>query len=125
MSAGEPGPQVRYTSTLHRLQDPKTVRLSVELLLILSILFLLDVVTTQIVLIRGGVELNPLMARIVAHPALHLGIKTAILLIIFPVSLIAERRVRGSAIFLYFVLIVLYIAVDINNLSVILPQIAM
>jgi hypothetical protein len=97
----------------------------VELLLILSILFLLDVVTTQIVLIRGGVELNPLMARIVAHPALHLGIKTAILLIIFPVSLIAERRVRGSAIFLYFVLIVLYIAVDINNLSVILPQIAM
>jgi Domain of unknown function (DUF5658) len=125
MSAGEPGPQVGSVSTIYRPLDSETVRRSVELLLILSTLFLLDVVTTQIVLRMGGVELNPLMEGIVAHPALHLGIKILLLLVIFPVSLIAEQRLRGSAAFFYCVLILLYIVVDMNNLFVILPQVAM
>jgi hypothetical protein len=124
MPAGEPRPQVRYASMIYCQPDPVTLLRIMELLLILSILFLLDVMTTQIILIMGGVELNPLMAGIVAHPALHLGIKMLLLILILPISLMAEKRVKGSAAFFYCILILLYSVVDMNNLFVILPQIA-
>ena len=125
MVTGRTGQNVPCAFPGYRLIDHETIRRSVELLLILSTLFLLDVVTTQIILRMGGVELNPLMAGIVANPVLHLGIKAAILLVIIPVSLIAEQRVRGSGAIFYCILILLYIVVVFNNLSFILPRIAM
>jgi|GEM_PF-875723 len=103
--------------------DDETFRRIVHLLLILGMLFLLDIVTTQVILRMGGVELNPLMAGIVANPLLHLGVKSAIILVIFPVSLIAEQQVKGSSSFVYCILIPLYIFIVVNNLFVILPQI--
>ena len=124
MFAGSTGHSLPGTVPVNHPLDHETVRRSVELLAILGTLFLLDISTTQIILRLGGVELNPLMAGIVANPVLHLGIKAAILLVIFTVSLIAEQRVKGSGAVFYCVLITLYIFVVINNLFVILPQIS-
>jgi len=103
--------------------DDETSRRMVNLVLILGMLFLFDIITTHIILRMGGVELNPLMAGIVANPAMHLGIKAAILLVVFPVSVIAEQQVKGSSAFVYCTLIPLYIFIVVNNLFVILPQI--
>lgn len=106
-----------------RQADDGTSRRIMEFLQILGILFLLDIVTTEIILALGGVELNPLMAGIVANPALHLGVKAAILLVILLVSLVAEQRVKGSCTAFYCVLIVLYMFVVVNNAFVIIPWI--
>ena len=125
MVTGRTGQNVPCAFPAYRLIDHEMIRRSVELLLILSTLFLLDVVTTQIILRMGGVELNPLMAGIVANPVLHLSIKAATLLVIIPVSLIAEQRVRGSGAIFYCILILLYIVVVFDNVSFILPRIAM
>jgi hypothetical protein len=101
--------------------DDETCRRIVNLLLILGMLFLLDIITTQVILRMGGVELNLFMGGIVANPALHLCIKAAIILVIFPVSLIAEQRVKGSGAVVYCIRIPLYILVFVNNMFVILP----
>jgi hypothetical protein len=124
MFAGRAGHAIPGIFPEYRSLDHETLRRIIELLLILGILFLLDIITTQIILRMGGVELNPFMAGIVAYPALHLVIKAVILLIIFPVSLIAEQRVKGSGALMYCVLILLYLAVILNNLLFIVPRIA-
>jgi hypothetical protein len=125
MFAGRPGHPFRCIFPKYPSLDDETSHRIVVLLLILGTLFLLDIVTTQIILRMGGIEMNPLMAGIVANPPLHLGIKAAILLLIFSISLIAEQRVKGSSAVFYCVLITLYVFVVINNLFVILPQISM
>ena len=107
----------------YRSLDDDTLRRIREPLLILGTLFLLDIVTTQIILRMGGLELNPFMVGIVANPALHLIIKAALLLLIFLVSLIAEERVKGSGAVFYCVLITGYTFIIINNAFVILPHI--
>lgn len=89
---------------------------------ILAFLFLLDITTTQVILGMGGVELNPLMAGMVTFPVLHIILKCGILMMVIPVALIAEERVRGAGIALYAVLIVMYTVVNINNFSVLLPH---
>lgn len=102
--------------------DTVRARQIVEFTLILGSLFLLDIGTTQMILWMGGVELNPLMTGIVTNPALHLAIKSAILLAAVLVATQAERYVRGSSAMLYTVLITLYIFIVVNNLFVILPR---
>lgn len=125
MFAGRPGHNNQCAFPEYRPLDDKTSRRIVELLLILGTLFMLDIVTTQIIFMWGGVELNPIMAGIVANPALHVAIKTLILLMILPVSLIAEQRVKNSGTFFYCILITLYIFVVVNNVFVILPHISL
>jgi hypothetical protein len=90
---------------------------------VLAILFMIDILSTQIILSMGGVELNPVMAGIVATPLLHLLLKCGILLMVIPVALTAEARVKGSGVALYVALIVIYTAVIINNAAVLLPHI--
>ena len=68
---------------------------------ILAFLFLLDILTTQVILRMGGVELNPVMAGVVASPILHIILKYGVLVMIIPVALTAESRVRGSGVILY------------------------
>ena len=46
---------------------------------ILAFLFLLDILTTQVILRMGGVELNPVMAGVVASPILHVSSNTGFL----------------------------------------------
>lgn len=90
---------------------------------VLSILFLLDILTTQAILRMGGVELNPLMAGVVTTPLMHVTLKCGVLIMIIPVALTAEDRVRGSGIVLYVTLIAMYVVVIINNATVLLPHI--
>ena len=59
---------------------------------VLAILFMIGILSTQIILNMGGVELNPVMAGIVATPFLHLLLKCGILMMVIPVALIAEAR---------------------------------
>ncbi|MCK9630623.1 MAG: DUF5658 family protein [Methanoregula sp.] len=103
--------------------DTVRVRQIVIFTLILGSLFLLDIGTTQIILRMGGVELNPLMTGIVTNPALHLAIKSVVLLAAALVAALAERHVQGSSAYLYSILIPVYIIVSVNNLFVILPMI--
>ena len=90
---------------------------------ILAVLFLLDITTTQAILGMGVVELNPLMAGVVAFPLLHVILKCGILLLVIPIALIAESKVRGAGVALYAILIVTYTAVTFNNITVLLPHI--
>ena len=122
MFRGRPGQNVQCGFLDYRPIDGKTLSRIGECLLILGTLFLLDIMTTRIIIRNGGVELNPVMAGIASNTALHVVIKATILLLVFPVSLIAEQRVKGSSIFLYFVLITIYIFVVINNILIIFPR---
>jgi hypothetical protein len=91
--------------------------------LVLADLFLLDILTTQLILNMGGMELNPVMTGIVTTPALHILLKIGIVLCIIPVALNAEVRVKGSGMALYAALIVMYTIVVLNNTSVLIPHI--
>lgn len=92
--------------------------------LILAALFILDIVTTHLILWLGGIELNPVMAGIVTSPLAHTGIKAATLLLIIFVSLIAEANVKGSTIGFYAAIIALYLLVLVNNTLVLVPRVA-
>jgi hypothetical protein len=92
--------------------------------LILAALFILDIVTTHLILWLGGMELNPVMAGIVTSPLAHACIKAATLLLIVLVSLIAEANVRGSTIGFYAAIIALYLLVLVNNTLVLVPRVA-
>jgi hypothetical protein len=107
----------------YRPVDEATNRQFTVFSLTLAALFLLDIVTTQLILWLGGIELNPAMAGIVASPFLHLAIKAGTLLLIILVSLIAETRVPRSGIVFYCVLIALYLFVIVNNSFVLIPHI--
>jgi hypothetical protein len=90
--------------------------------MILAGLFLLDILTTQLILNLGGIELNPMMTGIVSSPFLHMLLKIGILLLVITVAIIAEARVKGSGTVLYAVLIIMYTVVLLNNASVLLPH---
>jgi hypothetical protein len=91
--------------------------------LILADLFLLDIFTTQLILNMGGIELNPLMAGVVTTPLLHIILKIGIVILVIPVALNAEARVKRSGIALYAALIVMYTVVVLNNTTVLFPHI--
>ena len=103
--------------------DNADLRHFLDLGIILGTLFLLDILTTQAILLWGGIELNPFMVSVVANPLVHAGVKAAILLGIVIVSLVAENKVRGSGVLFYCTLITMYIFVIVNNVFVILPKV--
>ena len=107
----------------YRPGDAITDRRITEFVLILAALFLLDIITTQIILWLGGFEMNPAMAGIVTSPPMHLAIKAATLLLIILVSLFAETKVKGSSIAFYSVIIILYMFVIVNNTFALIPHI--
>ena len=90
---------------------------------VLAFLFVLDITTTQAILVMGGEELNPLMAGVVAFPLLHVFLKFGILGMVVPVALTAESRVEGAGVALYAILIVMYTLVTLNNITVLIPHI--
>lgn len=91
--------------------------------LMLGMLFLLDISMTELIIRLGGIELNPAMAGIVANPLLHVAVKACTLLLIIIVALVAETRVKGSAISFYCIIITIYLFVIINNAFVLVPQV--
>jgi hypothetical protein len=116
-----PGTLLGYLD--YRPVDDTTNRRITEFSLILAALFLLDILTTQLILWLGGIELNPAMAGIVTSPLVHLVIKAGTLFLITLVSLVAETRVRGSSITFYCILITFYLFVIVNNAFVLIPHI--
>jgi hypothetical protein len=88
--------------------------------IVLTGLFLLDILTTQLILKLGGIELNPLMTGVVSSPFLHMLLKIGILLLVITVAIIAEARVKGSGMALYAALIIMYSVIILNNASVLL-----
>lgn len=119
-------PPVHYRASMDRFLNYRPASMSVDRRItkfsfILAALFLLDILTTQIILLLGGAELNPAMAGIVMSPLVHLAIKAGALLLVIIVSLIAETRIKGSSVAFYFVIITLYLFVIINNAFVLIP----
>jgi hypothetical protein len=112
------------------IEDPWITRFTGEFILpdhrllamALAILFLLDCITTELILIRGGVELNPVMEGIVASPILHLAIKAAVFLIVIITTSYARRRVPVSGILALAVIILWYGVVIGNNLGVMMEM---
>ena len=104
--------------------DAGTDRKIREFVFILAGLFVLDIITTHLILWLGGIELNPVMAGVVASPLVHLAIKAGTLLLIIIVSIIAEREVRGSSVGFYCILVTLYVFIIINNTFVLIPHVA-
>lgn len=123
MPAGIPAPGHRYPVRGNQTLENDAARRFLEFVLILASLFLLDIVTTEIIILMGGVELNPFMIAVVASPPVHLALKAAILAVIVIVALVAERQVKGSGVLFYCMLITMYIFVVVNNVFVILPQV--
>jgi hypothetical protein len=105
------------------VRDAMTGRQLFSLLAPLGVLFLLDIFTTYLILQLGGIELNPLMAGVVQNPLIHLAVKTAALLMVVPVSLVAEKYVKGSGTALICTIITMYLFVLVNNAFELLPQI--
>ncbi len=111
----------------HFMLIPATVRFDrriVDFSVILAALFVLDVITTHVILWLGGIELNPVMACIVTAPLAHASVKAATLLLIITVSLIAEANVKGSTIGFSAAIIALYILVLVNNTIALVPHVA-
>jgi hypothetical protein len=114
---GSPGGYLNY-----HLADITIDRRITDFSLILAALFLLDIITTQLILRLGGIELNPAMAGVVMSPLVHIAIKAGTLLLIIVVALIAEKKVKGSSIAFYCVIITLYLFVIVNNTFVLIPH---
>ena len=87
--------------------------------LLLGMLFLADVISTEAILGLGGVELNPVMAGIVASPLLHGIVKAAVLLLVLSACRYAEKRVRYAGGLALMVLLLWYGVVIGNNVGVI------
>jgi len=92
--------------------------------IILAALFVLDIITTHVILWLGGIELNPFITGIVSAPLAHATVKAATLLLIISVSLIAEANVKGSTIGFSAAIIALYILVLVNNTIALVPHVA-
>ncbi len=65
-------------------------------LVVLYLLCLLDILTTALVINRGGTEQNPLMVLVASSPVIHLLLKGLAVFLIFMLAIVAERRIRGS-----------------------------
>lgn len=107
----------------YRPVDPTIDRRTTEFSLILAALFLLDIITIQLIFRLGGIELNPAMAGIVTSPLVYIAIKAGTLLLIIAVALIAEKKVNGSSVAFYCVIITLYLFVIVNNTFVLILHI--
>lgn len=123
MAVQEYSPESLQGYLHYRPVDETTHRQITEYSLILAALFLLDILTTQLILWLGGIELNPAMNGMVENPLIHFAIKAVTLSLIIFVSLVAETRIRGSSIAFYGILITLYLFVIINNAFVLIPHI--
>jgi hypothetical protein len=86
-------------------------------LLLLYILMFVDVLTTVIILLQGGVEYNPLMERFAASPLMHLLLKWLAVFVIFLLAAGAEKMVRRSGILILGVACAYYLVVVGHNLA--------
>ncbi|MBN1432304.1 MAG: hypothetical protein JW931_05985 [Methanomicrobiaceae archaeon] len=60
-------------------------------LLVLWALFMMDVITTEVILSSGGFEMNAVMRPFVEFPAIHIALKMAVLSVIAAVAYISDK----------------------------------
>ena len=60
-------------------------------LFVLWALFMMDVITTEVLLSSGGFEMNAVMRPFVEFPALHIALKMAVLTVIAAVAYISDK----------------------------------
>jgi len=102
-----------------RVCDPSTQRMLIWGTAILGSLFILDILSTEIILRFGGMEQNPAMTGIVQWPFLHVAVKIALLVLVIFMARAAEGHVKGSGKIFFIFLIGMYILVIGNNLGII------
>ena len=89
-------------------------------LFFLAALFVLDVCTTEFILVNGGQEMNAVMVGIVnSSSALHLMVKGAVLAMVIATVYYANRVIKHSGTFALVILLGWYISVIFHNLGVI------
>ena len=89
-------------------------------LFFLAALFILDVCTTEFILMNGGQEMNAVMVGVVTtSSALHLLVKGIVLAMIITTIYYANRVIKHSGTFALVILIGWYITVIFHNLGVI------
>jgi len=84
----------------------------------LILLFSIDIITTDLILSLGGMELNRLMAGVVAYPVAHLALKGVVLIYIVGVCTWAEQRIARSGVTAMAVIVAFYVVVALHNMSV-------
>jgi len=89
-------------------------------LFFLAALFILDVCTTEFILMNGGQEMNAVMVGVVTtSSALHLLVKGFVLAMIITTIYYANRVIKHAGTMALVILIGWYIAVVCHNLGVI------
>lgn len=81
----------------------------------LILLFSIDIITTDLILSLGGMELNRLMAGVVAYPVAHLALKGVVLIYIVGVCTWAEQRIARSGIAAMAIIVAFYVVVALHN----------
>ena len=84
-------------------------------ILILYILFSIDIITTEAILLFGGVELNHLMTAVVACPMVHIIVKGGVLIYISGTCTWAEEKVAWSGTSAMALIIAFYVIVALHN----------
>lgn len=87
---------------------------------ILAGLLLIDIVTTTMILNRGGTELNPLMAVIVSYPWLHLIIKLIFAIFVVLLAFRAENLKQHSGVVILIAACTIFLVVAIHNIRVVI-----
>lgn len=87
---------------------------------IITGLFILDILTTQVILAGGGIEYNPFMAGVVQSPLVHTAIKLLLLVLVVVTAEYSETTLKGSGVALFAVIIGWYFICVGNNLGFIL-----
>lgn len=108
-------PETDFWEDLADLFSSRTDSPLFTALLILYALCFFDVLTTILVLMNGGVELNPLMVAFAASPVMHLLLKWLFVFVVYLLASGAERSIRHSGLLIMGVAILYYLFVILHN----------
>lgn len=86
-------------------------------LLVLYLFCFLDVLTTVIIIINGGNELNPFMVSFASSPVMHLLLKWLAVFVIYLLAAGAEQKIRYSGQCIMAAAAVYYLVIVLHNLS--------
>lgn len=93
-------------------------------ILLLGLLFAMDIISTEIILLNGGQEMNRFMAFFTEDPLIHGILKTGVLLLVAVAAWYANRFVKFAGTILIFLVITWYAIVVANNLELIVLHVA-
>jgi hypothetical protein len=110
-------PKADLVGSFYRSQIPNNVFLCI---ILIYVLFVLDIVTTDMILSLGGFEVNHVMVPVVDNVFFHLLIKGFVLIFIVSVAQWSELKLKGSGLIMMLVITGWYSFVVMNNTSVLI-----